>query len=185
MPRKKTPATTDEAIVKVASTKDVPSAREKKLLEEIAALQAQVSAKDAALDEVQAEALKRAEAQGALMQRQIEEVPTGKTTKVQKLKELKVAGHKDDGREILKPIFRSVEVPTWYYKIDLPPVGGDGLKINDVPLYHGAVYEFDIDTLRTVKEMVFRCWKHEADIRGSDENFYRKPQHRHISMGAR
>ena len=58
----------------------------------------------------------------------------------------------------------------------LPPVGGVDLKINDVSFYHGVVYELDIDTLRSVKEMVYRLWDHDRSIHGSDENFYRKPQ---------
>src|SRR5574340_942318 len=112
--------------------------------------------------------------QGAFMQRDISEVPTGKTIKVQRAAGYKVVGHRDDGREIIKPVFRTVTIPTYYYKIDMPPCGGTDLKLNGTPYYHGGVYELDLDTLRTVKEMVNRLWKHDAEIHGSDENFYRK-----------
>src|SRR5574340_690402 len=44
--------------------------------------------------------------QGAFMQRDISEVPTGKTIKVQRAAGYKVVGHRDDGREIIKPVFR-------------------------------------------------------------------------------
>lgn len=112
--------------------------------------------------------------QGAFMQRDVSEVPTGKTIKVQRAAGYKVVGHRDDGREIIKPVFRTVTLPTYFYKIDMPPCGGTDLKINGTPYYHGGVYELDLDTLRTVKEMVNRLWKHDSEIHGSDENFYRK-----------
>ena len=127
-----------------------------------------------------------AQAQGGVMQRQIEEVPTGRTIRVQKCVGYKMSGYRDDGREIVKPVMKWCSLPTYYYKVDMPPCGGNDLKINGTPYYHGAVYEFDSDTLRTVKEMIFRLWKHDADIHGSDENFYRSPSRPSISArGAR
>jgi hypothetical protein len=104
------------------------------------------------------------------------EVATGKRVKVRRLSKYTIAGYKDDGREILRPEFKSVELPTYFYKINMPPCGGADLKINGMPLYHGATVELDIDTLRTVKDMVFRMWTHDREIHGSDENFYRKQQ---------
>jgi hypothetical protein len=83
-------------------------------------------------------------------------------------------GYKDDGREILKPVFRVIEVPTYFYKINMPPCGGEDCKQNGISLYHGAVYELDLDTLRTVKEWVYRLWDHDRNTSGSNENFYRK-----------
>lgn len=64
----------------------------------------------------------------------------------------------------------------WFYKIDLPPSGGIEVKINGVPYYHGEQYKINTDTLRTIKDIVFRCWKHEGDIHGNNENFYRQPK---------
>jgi hypothetical protein len=66
----------------------------------------------------------------------------------------------------------------WFYKIDLPPSGGIEIKLNGIAYYHGEQYKVDTDTLRTLKDIVFRCWKHEGDIHGSNENFYRRPQER-------
>ena len=169
------------AIADVASLTGAPVDTQAKLHAEIADLKAKLAAADAARGDAEKIALAAAEAQGALMQRDIQEVPTGKTVRVQRLDHYKVVGHKDDGREIIKPVFKSVSLPTFFYKIDMPPCGGTDLKINGTPFYHGAVYELDVDSLRTVKDMVFRTWKHDSDIHGSDENFYRKPQQSRLS----
>ena len=154
-----------------------------KLLAEIEELKAKLQLSEEQRSEAEAAALAMAEAQGALMQREIREVPTGKFVTVKRAVDPKtgkpsyrVAGYKDDGREILKPVFHDFKLPTYFYKVDMPPVGGVDLKINDVSFYHGVVYELDIDTLRSVKEMVYRLWDHDRSIHGSDENFYRKPQ---------
>ena len=66
----------------------------------------------------------------------------------------------------------------YFYRIDLPPSGGTDLSINGNKFYHGEQYKIDTDILRTLKDAVFRCWKHEGDIHGSNENFYRRPQER-------
>jgi hypothetical protein len=59
------------------------------------------------------------------------------------------------------------------YMIDLPPSGGVSVGINGEQFYHGQSYEFDLNRLRTVREMVYRSWEHERSIKGSDENAYR------------
>jgi hypothetical protein len=100
--------------------------------------------------------------------------------KVKRLLKYEVKGYKEDGREILKPEFQVVEIPSYFYKIDIPPVGGEGLTVNGIMLQHGAVYEFDLDSLRSVKEMVARLWQHERNISGSNENFYRPKQETRI-----
>lgn len=104
------------------------------------------------------------------------EVATGKFVKVRRLANYKVVGYRDEagGREILRAQFKTVELPTYFYKVNLPPCGGTHLMINGLPVYHNATIEFDIDTLRTVKDMVYRCWAHDREIHGTDENFYRK-----------
>jgi len=61
----------------------------------------------------------------------------------------------------------------WWYKIDLPPSGGMALVCSGQWYFHGQVYKFTLDTLRTIKDMVGKCWQHEANIKGNDENFYR------------
>jgi hypothetical protein len=62
----------------------------------------------------------------------------------------------------------------WYYKIDLPPSGGDGVTINNHWFYHGQQYKIGTDTLRSLKEAVHRSWTHDNSIRGNNENFYRR-----------
>lgn len=162
------------AVIEVASVKAVSDDDRHEMRARIADLEAKLAASEAARSDSEKLALAAAEAQSGLMQRDIQEVPTGKTVQVQRLKHYKVVGHKDDGREILKPVMQTMSLPTFFYKIDMPPCGGTDLKLNGNPFYHGAVYEMDIDTLRTVKDIVYRTWKHDSDIHGSDENFYRK-----------
>lgn len=165
-----------QAHVTVESTKGMTNDREKKLLDEIAALQAQVSEQAGRLTEAEQAARDAAEAQGMLMQREMREIPTGKRVTVKRCKGYKVVGHKEDGSDILRPEWKDVSLPTFFYRIDLPPSGGLDIKINGTPLYHGALYTFDEDTLRSVKDIVYRCWKHDADIMGSNENAYRAKQ---------
>lgn len=102
-----------------------------------------------------------------------EEVPTGKTVMVPKLTKFNVTGYTDEGMPIKRPVFEEVELPTYLYKVDLPPVGGVQLLVNGTPYFHGETYELTIDDLRTVKEMVYRIRSHEANIHGTDENAYR------------
>ena len=71
------------------------------------------------------------------------------------------------------PIERENGDVVYRYAIDLPPSGGISIGINGVQYYHGQAYEFTRDVLDTVKEMVFRSWEHERNIKGSDENAYR------------
>jgi hypothetical protein len=169
-PRKIKPT---EGLAEVASLKVAPNETEVRLLAEIDELKAKLGLSEAARSEAEAAALAQAESQGALLQGKNEEVPTGKKIKVQRLDRYKEVGYKDDGRPILKPIFKTVEIPTFFYRVDMPPCGGIDLKINGTPFYHGAVYELDLDSLRTVKEMVYRTWDHDRQIHGSDESFYR------------
>jgi hypothetical protein len=165
----------------VASVKGASADVLANLNEQIADLQKQLDSERTKRSEAESKALAQAEAQGSLLQSGIQEVPTGKTKKVQRLVEYKNVGYKDDGREILKPVFELVEVPTFFYKIDMPPCGGTDLKINGVPYYHGATYEVTLDELQSIKDIVAKCWKHDADIHGTDENFYRKPTQNRVS----
>jgi uncharacterized small protein (DUF1192 family) len=164
-----------EMLATVASTKHA-SDREAELLAEIERLRGELGEEKQARSAAEQAALEAAEAQGLFTQSEIREVPTGKTVTVQRLSKYVVKGYHDDGREILRATFRPVSLPTYFYKVDLPPSGGTDMKINGLPLYHGATYEVDVDTLRTMKDMVFRQWKHEREVRGSNENAYRKPQ---------
>lgn len=189
MPRKyvrKTPEGEPNPEVKteVASVAGTSGEDVKKLLNEIEGLKEKLAISETKRTEGEKAALAAAESQGMglMMQTNIMEVPTGKFIDIQVLDHYETVGYKDDGRPILKPKFKREKSPTFFYKIDLPPVGGIGLTINGMPLYHGTVYEFDIHSLRTVKDMVYRVFKHDADIHGSDENAYRKPDSKQISM---
>jgi hypothetical protein len=124
---------------------------------DVAALQAEVERLTKALTE--ASNSNEAAIQRAMMVAQDnEEVPTGKFVEI-------------DGKQ----------VPTFLYKIDMPPVGGVDIKLNGNSYQHGQVYTFDLLTLRTVKEIVFRLRAHEAAIHSDQENAYRKPQRATLS----
>jgi hypothetical protein len=173
--RKAASATVAELVsVKNMSQTDIDA-----LLAENAKLKEQLEAKDRVRGEEERRQLLTAEAQ--FFTQNSQEVPTGQLRKVDRFVRNKVSGYGDRGQPILTPEFEEVEVPTYFYTINMPPVGGSCLRINGQEFYHGQTYKFDIDTLRTVKDMVFRLWKHDADIHGSDENFYRKPQRPHLS----
>lgn len=66
----------------------------------------------------------------------------------------------------------------WWYRIDLAPCGGIDIRLNGMQYVHGETYEFDTDTLRSVKEIVSRTWGHEANIHGENENAYKRAQDR-------
>ena len=66
----------------------------------------------------------------------------------------------------------------WWYRVDLAPCGGIDIRINGMQYVHGETYEFDTDTLRSIKEIVSRTWGHEANIHGENENAYKRAQDR-------
>jgi len=170
-------------IAELARIDDAPAGSEKDLLAEIAALKAQLATSEGARDAAQESALALAHAQAGVVPSDIQEVPTGRTRLVEKCTGYKRAGF-ENGRALKEPIFEEVEVPTYFYRINMPPCGGSDLKINGAAYYHGATYEFDIDTLRSVKEIVYRAWDHDRQIHGSDENFYRQPSKTVLSARA-
>ncbi len=177
MPRRKKEVGDPGVVASVASIAGTASPDVEKLLAQIKDLQDKLASEQKARGEAEQKALEAAENQalGMLQQTEVQEQPTGKTIKVSKCVGYETVGYKDSGVPILKPQFKMFDVPTYFYKIHLPPVGGLGLQTNGVYLYHGTVYEFDIDTLRDVKSRVFSVWKHDADIHGNDENAFRKP----------
>lgn len=76
----------------------------------------------------------------------------------------------------------------WWYVIQLPPSGGEGIKINGMEgkvFYHGERYCILTDTLRSLKEMVHRAWQQEDLIHGQNENFYRQQSSTSMNTGRR
>lgn len=73
----------------------------------------------------------------------------------------------------------------YWYRIDLAPCGGTEVKINGMPYYHGSTYEFDVNLLRSIKEIVARTWDHENNIMGANENVYKVAQDRILRGGDR
>lgn len=158
---------------------------------DIKALQAEVDRLNALLKDqgvelsaAQEAAKKSVDQQMASMQNEIREVATGDVVEVSRVKEYKADGYRDDGRQIVKPVFERVKLPTYFYKIDLPASGGASLVINGEHYYHGTTYTVDIDLLRTMKDLVARAWTHEDTINGRNENVFRRP-HNQTLRGTR
>ncbi len=152
-----------------------PESELEELRAQVAQLNQKLAERDEQLDVAVEAARLSAEGQGVpFMQNTMAEVPTGRRVSIERAKNPWV-------RDAKKLEFETLEVPTYYYKIDLPASGGVDLKINGESKYHGQTYEFTMDELRTVKDMVARAWGHEATIKGSNENVFRRPQNRVLS----
>lgn len=145
--------------------------------EQIEQLRAEVERLTSALAVSEASAGSEAALRAKYIGSDNEEVPTGKTIKVPRLKKYDTDGYTNEGLPIKRPVWEEEDVPTFLYKIDMPAVGGVQIMVNGAPLYHGETYTLDLHTLRTVKEMVYRLRAHEAAVFGTNENAYRKPTH--------
>lgn len=164
----------------VVDISDVTPSDTSKLLAEIAGLREKLAASESGRSADQQAALELAKAQGSFIG-QHDEVPSGRQVEIDVLDKYKVVDHHNDGRPILEAVFKKAMIDTYFYKIDMPPCGGLDLKINGVPYYHGSTVEVDLNVLRSMKEIVARCWLHDQSIHGSDENFYRAPKKNTIS----
>jgi ribosomal protein S28E/S33 len=173
-----------QAMTEVVNIDGVSEVDVKKLMSEVQELREKLAKAEEGRSEAEKQALELAKSQaGMVIQSVVQEVPTGKTVEVQRAKRYEVVGYKDDGRPIHKTVMGPVKLPTFFYRIDLPPIGGEGIQINGVPLLHGMTVELDIDTLRTVKDIVHRIWKHDANVHGENENAYRSMSNRSFNTG--
>ena len=153
-----------------------------KLQEEIKRLTGLLADSDVKLTASQEAAKKSVEQQLASMQSDVREMATGDTVTVKRLEKFKVVGYKDDGREIREPVWKDVILPTFFYKIDLPPSGGEAVVINGEHYYHDGTYTVDIDLLRDLKDKVARAWGHEQTINARNENIFRKTKNATLRM---
>lgn len=169
------------------------------LLERIAELKEKLKQSEASrkIDSEENSKLAASQQAAAILVSNVTEVPAGTvkikrtdsegdvvTVRVQKTNDDGSPKMDEDGKIMYKmePVYDDVDV--FWYKIDLAPSGGLEVKINGVSYFHGKVYKFTLDQLRSVKDIVARSWSHEAQIQGSNENFYRKPIERVLRGGA-
>ena len=129
----------------------------------IADLEARLKASEDARSSEEQSNLDMVKAQGFSMGDQVTERPTGRTVSIEKCSGYERVGF-EKGRAIYEPKFKTVTVPTYYYKIMMAPCGGLQARLNGQDFVHGSVVEVDIDTLRTLKDIVFRTWSHEGSI---------------------
>lgn len=136
-------------------------------------LKAEVERLQGALAE-QTSLASEAQKRAAIFQSAEQEAPTGKTVMTTRVKNYKVSGYHDDGRQILRPEWHEVEEPTFWYTIDMPAVGGVAINLNGKEFYHGQTYEVTVDELRTLKDIVHRLWMHERSIHEDNTEVFRK-----------
>ena len=149
---------------------------EKELLAEIAALREKLGQRDKELTEAQALAQSMAEA-SVFMGGTSEEQATGRTVKMS----VCVNPAERDERKLK---YKEVQVPTYFYTIDLPAGAGVSLITNGTAYYHGQTYEVDHATLVDLKSRVARTWDHERAIHSENANAYRKPTNVHLKSAA-
>jgi hypothetical protein len=156
-------------------------------IEIIKRLQADLAIAKSSIPASERLAVAAAEQQGHSTGTAVREIFTGEYVEVEKgtadpniPPKYEIVGY-ENKRPILKPIMVKARLPVYAYKIDLAPAGGEYISINGTRYYHGMVAKFDEDTLRTVKEIVYRGWDHERNTHGSDENAYRPKSNRSFS----
>lgn len=145
------------------------------LLAEIESLRAQLDV--ANTEKTEAQAMAAAMAEATAFGGNAEERATGKTIKMNVCLNPWVTKEKDQK-------FKDVEVPTYYYTIDLPAGAGLYLLTNNMQFFHGETYEVEGAVLADLKSRVARCWDHEKSIHGDNENAYRKPTQQHFKSAA-
>lgn len=145
------------------------------LLAEIDALKKQLEHETAKRTE--AESMAAAMAEATAFGGSAEEQATGKTVK------RSVCSNPWE-RDEKKQKWVTVDVPTYFYAIELPAGAGTGLLTNGIDYFHGQTYEVDLATLVDLKSRVARTWEHEKSIHGENENAWRKPTNVHLKSKA-
>ena len=148
---------------------------EVELLAEIEALRAKLGV--AVKEKTAAQEMATSIAAAATFVNNTDEQPTGDTVM---LSVCINPGIKDEKKQV----FKDVEVPTYYYKIDLPAGAGVSLMTNGMAFYHGETYAVDLPTLVDLKSRVARTWDHEKAIHSENENAYRRPTNTHFKSAA-
>ena len=74
------------------------------------------------------------------------------------------------------PTGKMIEEDVWYLPIDLPMGSHQDcvININGHPFHAGQTVRVRTSTLRSLKDIMFRAWKHDAEIHGENESPYRK-----------
>lgn len=144
----------------------------KELQAEIAELKEQLGASDRKRTEAEDMAHAMASA-SQFVGGTAEEHPTGETITVN------VCLNPTERNE-KKQKWKEVELPTYYYNIQMPAGAGLCLYTNGIEYYHGQTYAFDAITLAEIKSRVAKCWDHEKSIHGDNENAYRRPTNQHF-----
>ena len=110
-------------------------------------------------------------ASASFAMRTAEAQPTGKTVLMKKCTNPEV-------RDAKKHNWIEIEVPTYFYLIDLPPgaCGSNGscISTNGIEYHHGTTVELDQFSLADVMSRVARTWDHERSIHSSNEANYKK-----------
>lgn len=151
--------------------------------QEIEDLQAEVARLQAALLEEKGarsaaeEAAKAAAVASPFVHDNVEEQATGRTVPVEVC--LNPGARKESEHK-----YKTVDMPTYFYTVQLPPAAGMSLSTNGIEYYHGETYEFDPVMLAEIKSRVARCWDHEKSIHGDNENAYRKPLNKSLMSAA-
>lgn len=139
--------------------------RMKKLEESSAKLQIALDEKDKKILELEA----KAEASGAdaltIMGRQTAERYLGR-------REVPMKTYDHKKKEYVDGV---THIDMFEYLVDLAPNQGTEIKINGIPFNHGYPVEVDVNTLRTLKDMIARGWWHESQINGNQEAKFRRP----------
>ena len=129
------------------------------LLKQIQDLQAQLAATTSALQQSE-------QAQADIL-RQLSSIPIAQEVHAGKAKKTVVDAKGSESE---------VEVDIYAMTINLPASAGMFIRINDFPLYNGQTYKLEMDTVRSVKEAMYRAWWHENNVAGDEREVAYRPQ---------